>query len=151
MTSHPSSEDTDRPAGVTSSEPSESFGATLQRNGLKLQRDRLSTLQVNVGYVCNQTCKHCHVEAGPNRKETMSRNTAEQVVRFAATARPDIADITGGATEMCAQLPYLVKNLRPHVDRLIVRTNLTATGGSATGGSAPGESAPGERMESYIE
>ncbi|MDH5510127.1 MAG: arsenosugar biosynthesis radical SAM protein ArsS [Nitrospinota bacterium] len=113
--------------------PAESFADALRREGLKLHRDRFSTLQVNVGYVCNQTCMHCHVEAGPDRKETMDRNTAERVVRFAAAARPDTADITGGATEMCDQLPYLVENLRPHVDRLMVRTNLTAAGGNATG------------------
>ena len=141
MTSHPSSKHASQAAGPHTHDRARSFGATLERDGLLLHRDRLSTLQVNVGYVCNQTCKHCHVEAGPDRKETMDRATAEQVVRFAANVRLDTVDITGGATEMCAQLPYLVENLRPHVERLIVRTNLTATGASGAG----------TRLERYIE
>lgn len=117
------------PALSTGTTPGgDSFGEKLKSSGLTLRREECSTLQVNVGYACNQSCKHCHLDAGPERSETMNRDTAALVVNFAAKNRFAAADLTGGAVEMCAQFPFLVENLRPHVEKLIVRTNLTAAG-----------------------
>ncbi|HEX9205181.1 MAG TPA: DUF3641 domain-containing protein, partial [Candidatus Deferrimicrobiaceae bacterium] len=53
----------------------EPFADTLARHGLTLARDRVRTLQVNTGYLCNLSCRHCHLEAGPGRGEVMSRET----------------------------------------------------------------------------
>jgi len=78
----------------------------------------ITVLQINVGKLCNQTCRHCHVDAGPDRTESMTRETAEQCM--AALARSDIptVDITGGAPELNPSFRYLVaesKRLRRHV------------------------------------
>src|SRR2546430_10980985 len=67
-----------------------------------LNRRRLETLQVNVGYRCNQTCVHCHVNAGPQRTEEMSRETVADVVAFIGMSSIRILDITGGAPELNA-------------------------------------------------
>lgn len=73
-----------------------------------LRRGRLETLQVNLGYRCNQTCVHCHVEAGPHRSESMSRETADQVLEFLRSARVRTLDLTGGAPELHPMFRYLV-------------------------------------------
>src|SRR5258708_37055724 len=62
-----------------------------------LRRRSLETLQVNLGYVCNQSCLHCHVNAGPTRTETMSRETAGQVLEYLAASGALTLDLTGGA------------------------------------------------------
>ena len=63
-----------------------------------VKRDTLDTLQINLGYVCNQQCLHCHVNAGPNRTETMARETCEQVLAYLrATPSIKTLDMTGGA------------------------------------------------------
>jgi sulfatase maturation enzyme AslB (radical SAM superfamily) len=58
----------------------EPFRQTLSRHGLRLERGQTTTLQINVGLFCNQTCRHCHLNAGPGRKENMDLETADQVV-----------------------------------------------------------------------
>ncbi|HXL74549.1 MAG TPA: radical SAM protein, partial [Burkholderiales bacterium] len=73
-----------------------------------LSRRRLETLQVNVGYKCNQTCVHCHVNAGPHRAEEMSRETLADVVAFIGISSIRILDITGGAPELNAHFRELV-------------------------------------------
>ena len=90
-----------------------------------IRRRRLETLQVNVGYVCNQTCLHCHVNAGPTRTETMSAETARQVVDYLAASGATTLDITGGAPELNAQFRYLVVEARRLGVRVIDRCNLT--------------------------
>ena len=60
----------------------------------------LETVQVNVGHRCNQECTHCHVQAGPDRKEMMAWNTMELVIDLARKVRPKLVDITGGAPEL---------------------------------------------------
>jgi len=90
-----------------------------------LRRDRLHTLQVNVGYVCNLACVHCHVSASPRRKESMGRETAELIVRFLDTGRVETLDITGGAPEMNPHFRYLVTEARARGLRVIDRCNLT--------------------------
>src|SRR4051794_25634426 len=77
------------------------FDDALQDAGLpSLQATRLDIFQMNLGKMCNQTCRHCHVDAGPDRREVMSRETMEQcLAALAKTAIPTV-DLTGGAPEM---------------------------------------------------
>ncbi len=69
-----------------------------------IRRRRLETLQVNMGFRCNQQCVHCHVNAGPKRKEEMSRATADEVLDFLRVAEVETLDITGGAPELVAHV-----------------------------------------------
>lgn len=105
-----------------------SFAHKLRESHLNLTREQTDTLQVNVGLLCNQACKHCHLEAGPNRQELMDSNTADQVVQFAQRSRFAAIDITGGAPELIPVLPQLITKLRPLTPRLMLRANLTALG-----------------------
>jgi radical SAM/Cys-rich protein len=90
-----------------------------------LHRTRLDTLQVNVGYRCNQSCLHCHVNAGPTRKEEMQAAVAEAVVRYLDVSDVSTLDITGGAPELNAQFRNLVRAARARGLRVIDRCNLT--------------------------
>ncbi len=107
----------------------ESFDKTLCRHNLTLSRDKTTTLQINVGLLCNLTCKHCHLEAGPQRVEPMSEETMEQVAAYAARNRFETIDITGGAPELNPHTQDLIARLAPLTPRLLVRTNLTAIEG----------------------
>lgn len=104
----------------------ESFAATLGKHGLELKRAQTDTLQVNVGLLCNQACRHCHLESGPNRSEIMSQEIIEAVVAYAERAHFQNVDITGGAPEMNPHLDYLIENMASVVSRLMLRVNLTA-------------------------
>src|SRR5260221_7771803 len=88
-----------------------------------LVRKRLPTLQVNVGYRCNQSCLHCHVNAGPTRTEMMSPEVVEDVVAF--LPRVETLDITGGAPELHPQFRELVSRARRLGRHIIDRCNLT--------------------------
>src|SRR5467141_3506166 len=90
-----------------------------------LSRRRLETLQVNVGYKCNQTCVHCHVNAGPHRAEEMSRETLAYVVAFIGISSIRNLDITGGAPELNAHFRELVARARELGVHVIDRCNLT--------------------------
>lgn len=90
-----------------------------------LRRARLETLQVNLGYRCNQACSHCHVDAGPARTEAMSRETVEQVLAFARGAGVGTLDVTGGAPELNAHFRHLVAGARAAGVAVIDRCNLT--------------------------
>ena len=90
-----------------------------------VRRRRLETLQVNLGYVCNQTCVHCHVNAGPKRTETMSRETVDQVLGYLAASGASVVDLTGGAPELNAHFRDLVTRARALGARVIDRCNLT--------------------------
>ena len=109
----------------------EPFADILVRHGLSLLRDRVHTLQVNTGYLCDLRCRHCHLEAGPGRMEIMSRETMETVVSFVRRFPFQILDITGGAPELVPDLPFLVEGLAPLAPRLMLRTNLSALRGAA--------------------
>jgi len=86
----------------------------------------LATLQINVGKLCNQTCKHCHVDAGPTRKEIMTRATMEQCLRaLDSTPQIQVVDITGGAPEMNPDFRWLVEQVRERGRHVMVRCNLT--------------------------
>lgn len=112
--------------GCTAKEPPavEPFSAMLAGRGLSLVRAETRVLQVNTGYLCNLRCRHCHHEAGPERKEIMSRKTAEAVVAFARRFPFAVVDITGGAPELVPDLPYLIEELSLLTPRLILRSNL---------------------------
>jgi len=90
-----------------------------------IRRARLETLQVNVGYVCNQSCLHCHVNAGPTRTEAMTRETADHVLGYLEASGAATLDITGGAPELNAQFRHLVRGARRRGARVIDRCNLT--------------------------
>jgi len=85
----------------------------------------VAILQVNLGYACNMSCKHCHLSAGPGRKEMMSRETIEAVLGALRRERIGTLDITGGAPELHPELRNLVREARRIGARVIVRTNLT--------------------------
>lgn len=91
-----------------------------------LVRDRLDILQVNMGYVCNLRCNHCHFEAGPDRRETMGLEVVDDCLRFVKGAGAIDVDITGGAPEANENLAYFIGELRrlENVKRIIVRSNL---------------------------
>ena len=91
-----------------------------------LQRETLRTVQVNLGKLCNQVCKHCHVEAGPQRTEIMTATTATRILQL-VEASPDVTtvDLTGGAPEMNPEFRRIVRGLRELGRSVLVRSNLT--------------------------
>jgi radical SAM/Cys-rich protein len=90
-----------------------------------LYRRRLEILQVNLGYRCNQTCVHCHVNAGPKRTESMTRETVDQVIELLRASRAHTLDLTGGAPELNPHFRDLVQVARDMNVRTIDRCNLT--------------------------
>ena len=104
-----------------------SFDEVLERHGRPpLEARAIEVLQVNVGKLCNQTCAHCHVDAGPDRREAMTRETAEQVVEL-LHRHPEIPtlDVTGGAPELNPQFRYLVAEAAALGRRVVDRCNLS--------------------------
>jgi len=104
-----------------------SFDDTLAEHGHgPLRALRITTLQVNVGKLCNQTCTHCHVDAGPTRTESMTRETVDAVLGVVRRV-PELStvDITGGAPEMNPHFEYLVAQCRAMGRHVIDRCNLT--------------------------
>ena len=103
------------------------FSAQLAHAGVELRRARPEILQVNVGKLCNLTCIHCHVNAGPKRKEIMTRETIDRVIDWLAKSEIATVDVTGGAPEMIPDFRYFIERVRTlkpprHV---IDRCNLT--------------------------
>lgn len=91
-----------------------------------LRPTKLEIFQVNVGYMCNQVCKHCHVDAGPDRKEIMTRETMQQCVEVLRQHKIKTLDITGGAPEMNPDFRWFVQEAKQAgVQEIIVRSNLT--------------------------
>lgn len=103
------------------------FAAALAEHGHPpLSRKPLTTLQINLGKRCNLACLHCHVGAGPKRKERMDARTAGRVLDLLAqTPEIELVDLTGGAPELNPQFRRLVKVARAHGRRVIDRCNLT--------------------------
>ncbi|MFC1667791.1 arsenosugar biosynthesis radical SAM (seleno)protein ArsS [Chlamydiota bacterium] len=91
----------------------------------KFKRGKLTTLQVNIGDLCNQSCSHCHVDASPNGKNSMSIKVVEDIVRFCKKNPGLILDITGGAPELNPNFKYLIKSSCSYVSEILVRSNLT--------------------------
>jgi len=112
-------------AGSLTDEGGGDFEESLRAHNLTLQADVITTLQVNVGKLCNQACKHCHVDAGPQRQEIMSRETALQVIAALRKFIIPTLDITGGAPELNPSFRFLVSEGRKLGAHVIVRHNLT--------------------------
>jgi radical SAM/Cys-rich protein len=91
----------------------------------QIRRKRLDTLQVNLGYKCNQSCVHCHVNAGPTRTEMMTRPTVDEVLAFLRASKVRQLDITGGAPELNPNFRYLVSAAREFGVHVMDRCNLT--------------------------
>jgi radical SAM/Cys-rich protein len=90
-----------------------------------ITRDRIDTLQVNLGYLCNQSCVHCHVDASPHRKELMVEEHIEAIVKLLERGTIKLLDLTGGAPEMNPHFRSLVSRARALGVKMIDRCNLT--------------------------
>jgi len=104
------------------------FADILRSRGQTFERRKLTTLQVNVGRLCNQACHHCHVAAGPNGTEVMARATADRIVELLAApggTGVTTVDLTGGAPELNPSFRFLVSACRELGKRVIDRCNLT--------------------------
>ena len=97
----------------------------LPTNFPAMDRKAIDTLQVNLGYRCNQRCLHCHVNAGPTRTEMMGRNTIELLLTVVDKLALNTVELTGGAPEMNTNFRHLVGSLRAKNIRVIDRCNLT--------------------------
>jgi radical SAM/Cys-rich protein len=102
------------------------FDEHLSANGLSLlETESIEVLQVNVGKLCNQTCAHCHVDAGPDRTESMSRETAGMVIELLRRHPIPTLDITGGAPELNPNFRFLVEEATSLGRHVVDRCNLT--------------------------
>jgi radical SAM/Cys-rich protein len=116
------SRDPDTPSGAACS-----FQRTLRVHDMRLKRSRLETVQINLGKLCNQTCVHCHVDAGPHRtRENMNTKTADRILELlAATDGLKTVDLTGGAPELNPNFRRMVTSCRALGLEVIDRCNLT--------------------------
>jgi radical SAM/Cys-rich protein len=102
------------------------FYEAIERTGRgPLRSGRIEILQINVGKLCNQTCRHCHVDAGPDRRERMSRETIEMCLDVLERTRIPTVDITGGAPELHPNFRWLVSECRARGAQVMDRCNLT--------------------------
>lgn len=106
------------------------FGMKLSEEGAAPLRsaERIDVLQINVGRRCNQTCMHCHVDAGPDRTEVMPEAVVDACLNLLATAAIPTLDITGGAPELHPAFDSIVRRARSLGCHVIDRCNLTITG-----------------------
>ena len=113
--------------GIFATDELPTFKERLQQlETFPLKPRALEILQVNLGYLCNQVCAHCHVDAGPDRKEIMNLETIEKVLEVARATEVGTLDLTGGAPEMNPHFNYLVEKAKSiGVKEIIVRSNLT--------------------------
>ncbi len=101
------------------------FEATLASHRLRLIRQSPRVLQINTGKICNLTCVHCHVNAGPRRKEIMTRDTVDRILEWLRPTAIEVVDLTGGTPEMIPDFSYFVEQLRMMGRRVMDRCNLT--------------------------
>ena len=103
------------------------FGEKIKEtNQFPLRPKKLEILQINVGYMCNQVCAHCHVDAGPDRKEIMTRETMHQCLEVIRKTEAHTLDLTGGAPEMNPNFRWFVEEAaKAGIKDFIVRSNLT--------------------------
>src|SRR5437879_5581797 len=92
---------------------------------LPLRATGITVFQINVGKLCNQVCRHCHVDAGPDRTESMSRETAEQCIRALTKTDIPTVDITGGAPELNPNFRWLIEQSRALGRHVMDRCNLS--------------------------
>jgi radical SAM/Cys-rich protein len=118
---------TDAHQAASDADPRALFQGTLAAHGIPaLTRRPVTTMQVNVGKLCNQACHHCHVDAGPKRSEIMQPATAARVLALlAASPSVQAIDLTGGAPELNPSFRDLVRGARARARRVQVRCNLT--------------------------
>ncbi len=102
-----------------------SFECRLKEDNLDLRSSNVEILQVNVGKLCNQACKHCHVDASPTRTEIMDRPTIDACLDVLRKYKIPTLDITGGAPELIPDFRYFVTEARKFAPKIIVRHNLT--------------------------
>ena len=102
-----------------------SFEEKLNQSNLSLRSTEVEILQVNVGKLCNQACKHCHVDASPTRTEIMKRETIDACLEALRKFKIPTLDITGGAPELIPDFRYFVLEARKTGARILVRHNLT--------------------------
>jgi MoaA/NifB/PqqE/SkfB family radical SAM enzyme len=104
----------------------ETFADKIAQFGYyKLKPTGIDILQINVGKMCNQTCNHCHVDAGPDRKEIMTRETMQQCLDAIDNGKIKVVDLTGGAPEMNPDFRWFVEELTNTKVNIMVRSNLT--------------------------
>jgi radical SAM/Cys-rich protein len=102
------------------------FNEKLVLSGIyPLRASGIDIMQLNLGKMCNQTCKHCHVDAGPDRKEMMSRSTMQFCLDVLKNSEIDVVDLTGGAPELNPDFRWLVEQIKKLGKHVIVRCNLT--------------------------
>jgi radical SAM/Cys-rich protein len=103
------------------------FAEKLTQHALPLRHTKTEVLQINVGKLCNLTCVHCHVNAGPKRKEIMARATIDRLIDWLAKTDIPTVDLTGGAPEMIPDFKYFVERLKALTParHIIDRCNLT--------------------------
>ncbi len=102
------------------------FHQTVSTSGQQpIHATGITTLQLNLGKLCNQTCRHCHVDAGPDRSEQMSQDTAEACIQALASTDIPIVDLTGGAPELNPQFRWLVEQAHALGRHVIDRCNLS--------------------------
>lgn len=102
------------------------FEQMLAETGLNpLKPTGIDVFQMNLGYMCNMTCKHCHVDAGPDRKEMMTRENLEYCIRAIEDMDAQTVDLTGGAPEMHPDFQWLIEQISKPGRTIIVRSNLT--------------------------
>ncbi|MFC1570686.1 arsenosugar biosynthesis radical SAM (seleno)protein ArsS [Candidatus Omnitrophota bacterium] len=96
-------------------------------------RKKIEVLQVNMGNLCNQRCAHCHVNAGPDGRNVMNKETMAGILNFLSKEKSLTLDLTGGAPEMNPDFEYMVRSARSLVKEIIVRSNLTVLSGKGKG------------------
>ncbi len=101
------------------------FERALARHDLQLARGKTRVLQLNIGKKCNQTCAHCHVGAGPARREMMTRETMTRVLAWLQETDISVVDITGGAPELNPDFRWLVREIKSLNRHIMDRCNLT--------------------------
>jgi radical SAM/Cys-rich protein len=113
---------------VPAADPRHDFDALLAQRGIELPPLGIETLQVNITRLCNQVCRHCHVDASPTRTEAMSRAGIDRCIELLAL-HPEIRslDITGGAPELHEDFAWMVREARALGRHVIVRHNLTVS------------------------
>ncbi|MDR3762821.1 MAG: arsenosugar biosynthesis radical SAM protein ArsS [Acidobacteriota bacterium] len=101
------------------------FANRLQSEGASLLRGEIRTVQLNLGRLCNQVCRHCHMQAGPTRTEVMDMNVMRHALEVVRLESVTTVDLTGGAPEMNPHFRWLVAQIKAAGRRILVRTNLT--------------------------
>ncbi len=99
------------------------FSERIENEAFK-KTSTMTTMQVNLGKICNLACEHCHVEASPKRTESMSQETMEHILKALEKHSFSLLDITGGAPEMHEQFVWFIQEAKKYVPKIIVRTNL---------------------------